>query len=194
MTPEHAAEVLVALHGAYPRVEIDEAVALVWKNSLSSTDREWAMKAAQEWIATQTWFPTVAEFNSLVTRLRQVDANERPALAAHGNIRCNGTGWIDRGSGNEPCPACNPWMRKQWSEGNLAQHRKPPADYIAPPPCRPSHAGEGSQICDRQTAMRAVLNGMRQHYTEIGLDEAEAAKRIAKRMPTVVAAVSGVPV
>jgi hypothetical protein len=186
MNSVDAARVLAKLHGAYPNIDIDDAVAATWANSLATADYEWAMKAADEWISTENWWPKVAEFNTAMRRLRQGAANDAPALPAHNAIRCNGEGWVNRGSGMEPCPACNPWQRKLWADGDLNSRKRPPSDWIQPPPCRPDHSGESS-ICDRDTAMAAVLRGLREHYVSIGLDDEQIDKRITKRMPKVLA-------
>jgi hypothetical protein len=184
MNSIEAARVLAKFHGAYPRVEIDDAVAATWMNTLGTGDYGWAMSTADEWINTETWWPTVAEFNGLMRRLRQGAANDgdERVLPAHSRIRCNGTGWINRGAGNEPCPACNPWQRQLWVDGDLDSRKRPPSDWIQPPRCRPDHSGEGS-ICTKEQAMAAVLRGLREHYTDIGLTADEIDARISRRMP-----------
>lgn len=193
------AKVIAMFHGAYPRLDVDEAVAIVWKNTLATADFHWAEKAADEWIATERFFPTPAEFNGMMTRLRQEAANQGqpetkvPALPAHSGIRCNGEGWLNRGAGMEPCPTCNPWTRKLWEDGEMDSRRRPPHDWVQPPACRPNHSGEGSQIISREVAMKAVLRGLVEHYTELGLTPEQIDKRIEKRMPRVVEITKAVP-
>lgn len=75
MTPQEVARLLSALHGAYPHVEIDDSVIAVWANGMALTDYAHAMTAATEWIQTSTWWPTIAEFNGMVRRIRDNDTN-----------------------------------------------------------------------------------------------------------------------
>jgi hypothetical protein len=110
-----------------------------------------------------------------------------------GAVRCNGDGWFDRGAGMEPCPACNPWMRKRWAEGKLDQHARPPADFIMPEPCAPSHAGDGGVPASRHRAMQLVMAGLREQLAENGLSPEEIDETVKRRMPTVLAAVGAVP-
>lgn len=196
MNSVEAARVLAKLHGAFPNVDIDEAVAATWANSLASADYTWAMRAADEWIASENWWPKIAEFNSVMTRLRRESAGqEAPSrmLPAHHAIRCNGSGFIDRGNGNEPCPTCNGWLRDVWLKGEWNERVRPPRDLVQPPRCRPDHSGEGSDVASRDVAMAAVLRGLREHYVGMGLGTEEVEARMAKRMAKVEALVQPAP-
>jgi len=79
MTSTEAAELISALHGAYPGVYFDDPVAEAFGNSLITNEYRWAKQAVTEWINTMERFPTIAELNRNVRRLRDTD-NERNAL------------------------------------------------------------------------------------------------------------------
>lgn len=73
MTHTEAATVVAILHGAYPGTYFDGAVAEVFTNSLLVTEYEPARQAAEEWVASVDRFPTVAELNGAIRRIRQRD-------------------------------------------------------------------------------------------------------------------------
>jgi hypothetical protein len=70
MNSNEAATVIAVMHGAYPNVRLDDAVAEVWANSLLATDFDIARRAVNEWVSTMTRWPTVAELNGIMRRLR----------------------------------------------------------------------------------------------------------------------------
>ena len=76
MTNTEAATIVAILHGAYPGTYFDGAVAEVFTNSLMTTDFEVAHQAANEWVQGTDRFPTLAELNGLIRRIRQ-RGNER---------------------------------------------------------------------------------------------------------------------
>ena len=71
MTSQEAAAILAIFKGAYPHVEIDELVAGVWQNTLVKVDYGVALDAAEKWITTQPFWPTVADFNKLMRAIKQ---------------------------------------------------------------------------------------------------------------------------
>jgi hypothetical protein len=81
MTPQQAAQVLAAFHGGYPNQHIDGAVTAVWQNALQVVDYEAGLRAAGEWISTQRFWPTIAEFNGLCRRI-QAGVDEPAGLPA----------------------------------------------------------------------------------------------------------------
>jgi hypothetical protein len=196
MNSADAARIFAALQGAYPYAKVDDITVGVWANSLDLIDFPLASEAAQRWIADEGFFPSIAAFNGVVSQIRRENRGdvERPIVdPSFSAIRCQGDGWFDRGDGMEPCPACNPWMRKRWSEGKLDQHARPPADFIMPEPCVPSHAGEGGIPATRHRAMQLVIQGLREQLAENGLTSEEIDETVKRRMPTVLAAVGAVP-
>lgn len=89
MTSQEAAAILAVFKGAYPHVEIDELVAGVWQNTLAGVDYGVALEAAEKWINTQTFWPTVADFNKLVraikmhTPVQEIPRQTGPYLTWH---------------------------------------------------------------------------------------------------------------
>jgi len=70
MNAEEIRNVMLVLHGAWPRTEIDEATVAVWSNSLATVDYGLAQQALARLIGTMTYFPSVADFNGEITRLK----------------------------------------------------------------------------------------------------------------------------
>jgi hypothetical protein len=190
-----AARIFASLQGAFPYAKVDDITVSVWANSLDLADYAIASEAVQRWIASEEFFPSIAAFNGAMTTIRREQrGEERPLVSANlGAIRCNGDGWFDRGDGMEPCPACNPWMRRRWSEGKLDQRARPPADFVMPEPCVPSHAGEGPIVTDRRRAMQMVIAGLREQLAENGLTPEQIDAAVKRQTPTVMAAVGAVP-
>jgi len=194
MNSVDAARIFATLQGAYPYAKVDDITVSVWANSLDLLEFGIASQAAQRWIDAEEFFPTIAAFNGIATAIRREErdaAGEPPP--AHSAIRCDGSGWFDRGNGSEPCPACNPWLRERWDSGQRDRHAKPPKNFVMPDPCRPSHAGETGQPVNRQRAMQLVLGGLREQLRENGLTPEQIDETVARRMPTVLAAVAGAP-
>jgi len=77
-----AADLLNALHGAYPDVFVDDAVASTFANSFALNEFEFAAQAVEEWITTMTRFPTIAELNGIIRRLKY--AHEEPPAITEG--------------------------------------------------------------------------------------------------------------
>lgn len=180
MTPQQSANVLGVFHGAYPRVEIDEATVAVWQNSLAVADYDVAMRAAEEWVQIQRWWPSIAEFNQAMTALRQDDARSgsyRLPERTGQRFGCDGTGWVDRGHGLEPCPTCNPWNEALVENGDWQNLRiTPPREWVQPMPCRPVHTE--SELFDFQQARAAVERGYREHHAEVGTPEDEVDRKL----------------
>jgi hypothetical protein len=108
-------------------------------------------------------------------------------------LRCDGTGWLDRGEGLEPCPSCNPWNRERWRDGRWHDpHPRIPRDYVMPPPCPPSYAAEGSYPVSSTRAMQLVVQGMREHYAEEGYGPDEIEAVISRRLPAVAEMVASI--
>ena len=70
MTNNEAADIVEYLVGAYPGTYFQGPTAEVFVNSLSVSDYGVAKKAAIEWVQTMTVFPTVAQLNGAIRRLR----------------------------------------------------------------------------------------------------------------------------
>lgn len=68
MTSQEIASILAVLHGAYPNVKLDDAVAEVWANALSVSDFGAAREAVVEWVETQTRWPSIAEVSAAIRR------------------------------------------------------------------------------------------------------------------------------
>lgn len=143
MTHEQARQIVALLIAAYPHSPADEVTVDLWVNALLPADFELAADAAHDTVRTTSWWPTIAEFNGRMTELLRARNRRQQPTTITSRIRCNGTGWFDRGAGMEPCPTCNPWLRTQFEEGDLhAEHRpRAPKDYVMPPPCSPAHEG-----------------------------------------------------
>lgn len=189
MNSVDAARVIATLQGAFPYAKVDDATVMVWANALDVADYPTAMRAASRWIEEMTFFPTVKDFNGMMTDLRrEARDTAAPQRALMGTaIRCNGSGWFDRGKGQEPCPTCNPWLRGEFLEGKLDKPGRIPTNYFMPEPCQPSHAGEGPIVSDRRRAMQLVIGGLREQLTEDGLTPEQIDEVVERRMPTVMA-------
>lgn len=195
MTPQDAARVMSALHGAFPYANIDDDTIRVWSNVLDNTDFNLAMAAVDRWVAVEKFWPTIAELNGVMSEVRREwrGDTDRPIVnPLRGALRCDSSGWLDRGDGMEPCPACNPWLRERWQSGNFDRSVKPPNDFDMPAPCHPSHAGEGAVTTSKHRAMQLVINGLREQLTDNGLSPAEVDAAVARRMPAVLAAIANV--
>jgi hypothetical protein len=179
MTPTQSAQVLAALHGAYPRVELDDAIAAVWQNTLAVTEYDVAMKAVAQWINESRFWPSVAEINAIITSIKRDRAYEQPQLTRKSNYGCDGSGWLDRGKGWEPCPTCNPWNHTLIENDDWQNVRlRPPTDWWQPVPCRPREYE--SQLFTFAQAKKALENGYREHHAEIGTDPAVVEKKVEK--------------
>jgi hypothetical protein len=179
MSPTQAAQVLAALHGAYPRVELDDAIAAVWQNTLAVTEYDVAMQAVAQWINESRFWPSVAEINGLITSIKRDRAYEQPQLTRKGNYGCDGSGWLDRGNGWEACPTCNPWNHTLIENGDWQNLRqKPPMDWWQPVSCRPR--SYESQVFTFLQAKEALERGYREHHAEIGTDPAVVDKKVEK--------------
>jgi len=179
MSPTQAAQVLAALHGAYPRVELDDAVANVWQNSLSVSDYQVAMAAVTKWISESRFWPSIAELNSVITQIRREQDYERPQLASRPGYGCDSSGWLDRGNGWEPCPTCNPWNYALIENGDFQNTRlRPPLDWWQPQPCR-ARSYE-SDLFSFEEAQHAIERGYREHHQEIGTDPVLVDRKVKK--------------
>ncbi|WP_373067578.1 hypothetical protein [Gemmatimonas sp.] len=78
MTGNEAADIVEYLVGAYPGTYFQGPTAEVFVNSLSVSDYGVAKKAAIEWVQSMDVFPTVAQLNGTIRRLR--GASEPAAL------------------------------------------------------------------------------------------------------------------
>jgi len=76
MNSAEAAELIGALHGAYPGTYFDGAVGETFANSFITNDYLPTRQAVAQWINTMDRFPTVAELNGLVRRIK---GNNEPA-------------------------------------------------------------------------------------------------------------------
>jgi hypothetical protein len=76
MTSQEAAQLLAVLHGAYPGTYFDGPVAEVFANSFLTNDYDHANAAVTSWVNTMERFPTIAELNREIRRLKG-DSGER---------------------------------------------------------------------------------------------------------------------
>lgn len=70
MNSTEAAELLSILHGSYPGTYFDGDIADRFANSFITNDYEAAKAGVLQWTATVTHFPTIAELNMYITRMR----------------------------------------------------------------------------------------------------------------------------
>lgn len=137
MTPEQADRVLDALIAGFPRHGLDAAGRITWSDAIrdSSADFDRAQETAYRWPRTHEWFPSLAEFLTVVApRLRCVSdepedpdkwlpapdvgrrmiAELRVALAKKQHPSGRGLDGHWHG-GPDPCPTCggmNPKLRR----------------------------------------------------------------------------------
>jgi hypothetical protein len=77
MNNAEAAEIVATLHGAYPGSYFDGAVAEVFVNSLLTANFATAQATVAEWVKSIDRFPTIAELNGAMRRLRERESQER---------------------------------------------------------------------------------------------------------------------
>lgn len=138
MNTSEAQQIVAVFVAAYPQSAADENTVALWINALQVADYDTARTAALEHVRTSNWWPTIAEFNGQMTTIRRDRARRANPSQITARVRCDGSGWFDRGNGLEPCPQCNPWLRAQFEEGDLHSAHRPaaPKDYVMPAPCR----------------------------------------------------------
>lgn len=73
MTSIEAAQLINMLHGAYPGTYFDGPVAETFSNSFVTNDYEASKQAITEWVATMDRFPTIAELNRTIRRIKGTD-------------------------------------------------------------------------------------------------------------------------
>lgn len=173
MSPNEAAQIVAVLVAAYPASNADEATATLWANALAPADYDVAHHVVLEVVRTLSWWPSIAEFNKLMTdRHRELarTGEGAPTTRITSALRCDSSGWIDRGDGLEPCPTCNPWLRTVWENGDLGEPHvriAAPDDYVMPAPCRRSEHG---RIVGRAEGARIALAAYRESCAETGQD------------------------
>jgi hypothetical protein len=77
MTSAEAASLLDILHGAYPGTYFDGPVAETFSNSFITNDYSASKQAVTEWVNTMDRFPTIAELNRTIRRLKGETDNVR---------------------------------------------------------------------------------------------------------------------
>ena len=82
MTSSEAAELITILHGAYPSVYFDGPVADTFANSFVTNEYASSKVAVNEWVQTMERWPTIAELNRMVRRIRGEADNARALNAA----------------------------------------------------------------------------------------------------------------
>jgi hypothetical protein len=99
------ANVIIRMAAAtYPNVDVTEDMVDMWANAFWDNDPHIVKNSVEQWILTETWFPTIAAVRSI---MRQTAQGQR-AIAPRGS-RCDGTGWIENSDrASHPCPQCNP--------------------------------------------------------------------------------------
>jgi hypothetical protein len=147
---EEARQIVAVFVAAYPQSPADEVTVDLWVNALTCADFELAREAAAETVRTSSWWPSIAEFNGRMTGILRDRVRRAQPTGIISRIRCDGSGWFERGRGLEPCATCNPWLRAQFEEGDLHSPHRPtaPKDYVMPAPCRPT--SEGTPVSHRQ--------------------------------------------
>lgn len=80
MTHSEAAELIAALHGAFPKTYFDDAVGEMFANSFVLDDYEASKQAVVHWVQTMDRFPTIAELRRDTRRIK--GQNEPAALQA----------------------------------------------------------------------------------------------------------------
>lgn len=73
MNSSQAADLISILHGAYPGTYFDGPVAETFSNSFMTNDFEASKQAITEWVNTMDRFPTIAELNRTIRRIRGHD-------------------------------------------------------------------------------------------------------------------------
>ena len=73
MNSIEASELINQLRGAYPGTFFDGPVAETFGNSFITNDYEFSKQAVNEWVATMDRFPTIAELNRTIRRLKGTD-------------------------------------------------------------------------------------------------------------------------
>ena len=83
MTSAQAAELIQILHGSYPGTYFDGAVAESFANSFITNDYAASKPAVQQWVASMERFPTIAELNRTIRRIKdeQMPDNVRQLAA-----------------------------------------------------------------------------------------------------------------
>lgn len=82
MSSAEAASLIAVLHGAYPGTYFDGAVGDVFANSLITNDYESSRRAVNEWVTSMDRFPTIAELNRVVRRIKEHTEEQTRALPA----------------------------------------------------------------------------------------------------------------
>jgi hypothetical protein len=80
MNSSQAADLISILHGAYPGTYFDGPVAETFSNSFITNDYEASAQAVQEWVNTMDRFPTIAELNRTIRRIRGATEDSIPQL------------------------------------------------------------------------------------------------------------------
>ena len=159
MNRQETARVLHIFHTVY-RTEITEDMESLWSNVFAAVDPAVVTAAAKDWILTEKWWPTPAEFS---TYMRAARSESQAALpATHG---CDGSGWIDHPDiGLDPCPTCNPALTAifaesalvdRWRNGEAIGRLVDPNRYPSVPTCKPT-VREDPQDPIRRRPVKAI--------------------------------------
>lgn len=73
MTNNEAADIVEYLVGAYPGTYFNGPTAEVFVNSLATNEYDSSKKAALEWVNSMDRFPTIAELNRTIRRIKGTD-------------------------------------------------------------------------------------------------------------------------
>jgi hypothetical protein len=73
MNSTQAASLVAILHGAYPGTYMDGAVGETFMNSFITNDYDASKAAISEWVNTMDRFPTIAELNRTIRRIKGTD-------------------------------------------------------------------------------------------------------------------------
>lgn len=138
MNDNQAGQILLVLRAAFPHVEVTPEMAQLWVHALATTDATVGLTAAKRWIETADRWPTIAQFNGTITAIRREDRDDGPVITRDlpAGIRCDGSGWFDRGNGLEACPACNEWNATLVANGDFHNGRgKSPSNWVRNETC-----------------------------------------------------------
>lgn len=101
--------------------QVRVATMAAWVDTMAQYP-EVAVLAALERVCTEQpqWAPNLNQLTQAIqAEARRLMAQQAAQRQLEGRVRCNGSSWVERSNGLEPCPACNPLARELWAEGQL---------------------------------------------------------------------------
>lgn len=113
MNSAQATQIVAAFASAFPSTRLPEGTAELWVRALGGIAFDPALLAMEEWIRTETFFPTIAGFNSVLRNHRNAQQRELPEPQDFGQWvpvaegrQVIAKGYVDecRKQGREPTP------------------------------------------------------------------------------------------